>query len=316
MRVKYIVMCVCGLLTAGLVIALAFRWIPGRKNGTGPGADIAAGEVRQTEMTAEPGEAAGRETEPPKEAAGTKEPAEPEKAAGTEEPAEPEKAAGTEEPAEPETEPPVIVIDAGHQAKANTGKEPIGPGASEQKIKVAGGTRGVASGVAESELTLAIALLLEEELNARGYTVVQVRTGQDVDISNAERSRTANELGADVFLRLHANGAESSAANGAQTICPADDNPYMDADVIARSGRLSECILDAYTAATGCKREYVSRRNDMTGINWCEVPVTILEMGYMTNSEEDLRMQDPAYQEKMVTGIADGIDEYMKGEKE
>lgn len=210
-------------------------------------------------------------------------------------------------------ERPVIVIDAGHQAKANTGKEPIGPGASEQKMKVAGGTSGVASGMPESELTLQIALLLEEELEQRGYTVIQVRKSQEVDISNAGRSRTANDLEADVFVRLHANGEESSAANGAQTICPAEDNPYMDAGVIERSFRLAECILDSYTAATGCKREYVSRRNDMTGINWCEVPVAILEMGYMTNPTEDTHMQDPEYQGKMVSGIADGIDEYIKG---
>ena len=204
----------------------------------------------------------------------------------------------------------LIVIDPGHQQYANTEQEPVGPGASETKIKVSGGTSGIASGIPEYQLTLDIGLQLRDELERRGYTVILVRETNEVNSSNSERAAVANEADADAFIRIHANGSDNHGATGAMTICQTPGNIY-NGDLYADSRALSDCILNAYTAATGIDYEYVWETDTMSGINWCDVPVTIVEMGYMTNSEEDMQMQDPQFQKKMTDGIADGIDAFM-----
>ncbi len=215
------------------------------------------------------------------------------------------------EPTEVDREGKVIVVDAGHQAKGNSEKEPVGPGSETLKAKVSSGTRGCSTGIYEYVLNLDIALMLQAELESRGYTVIMTRTTHDVNMSNIERATIANEANADAFIRIHANGSENSSVQGAETLCQTKNNPW-NGSLYEESKALAGYVLDEMCAATGAKKRKIWETDTMSGINWCQVPVTIVEMGYMSNAEEDELLSTQEYREKMVQGIANGIDKYIE----
>ena len=207
----------------------------------------------------------------------------------------------------------MIAIDPGHQARANGALEPIGPGSTRKKAKVSSGTSSVLTGIPESEVALAVGLKLQDALEARGIEIVMTRTTQDVDISNMARAELENKAGADLTVRLHANGSGDRSVHGLFTLYPASIKGWTD-DIAAASKRAAIIAQRELIAATGAQDRGLQERSDLTGFNWSDVPVILVEMGFMSNPTEDKQLRTPAYQDKIVQGLVQAIVEFLRTE--
>lgn len=206
-----------------------------------------------------------------------------------------------------------IAIDAGHQKKQMSAKEAIGPGSDKTKPMVSSGTEGVVTKRTEYQVNLEVSLKLKSILIARGYDVYMIRETNDVSLSNKKRALMANESGSDILLRIHCNSADSQSANGALTMSPTLSNPYC-RQIAKSSQKLSECVVSTLCRRTGAENRGVTKTDEMTGINWSKIPVTIVEMGFMSNPDEDQKLSDRHYQLMLAEGIADGVDRYYEGQ--
>ena len=204
---------------------------------------------------------------------------------------------------------PVVCIDPGHQSVANSGLEPIGPGATETKPKVTGGGAGVVTRQAEYELNLALSLEIKERLEARGVTVVMTRTANEVDISNSQRATIANEAGADLFLRIHADSSTNADLRGISTLY-AGGNAWV-RPIEAESRAAAEVVHASVLRATDAEDRGVMMRSDLSGFNWSTVPAVLVETGFLSNPVDDRALADATYRDTLAEGIAQGVLDYL-----
>lgn len=205
---------------------------------------------------------------------------------------------------------PVICIDAGHQSKGNNAKEPVGPGSRTLKAKVSSGTQGVSTNIPEYKLTLEVALKLEKALQ-NDYRITMIRRTHNVDISNSERATRCNQAGADLALRLHADGSNNRSVQGMSFLYPSASSPFTK-NIATQSLEIANILSRAVLKETQANSRGIVPRSDLTGFNWSKVPVVLIEMGFMTNPKEDKKLSEAAYQDKIVKGIKEGLDSYFK----
>ncbi len=204
----------------------------------------------------------------------------------------------------------IVCIDPGHQAKGNSNLEPIGPGSNVKKPKVSSGTKGVFTGKPEYVLALEATLFLKEELESKGIKVVLTRESHDIDISNKERAEMANSIDADLFIRIHADGANDSSAKGFHILLPSSNGVFTK-NIYEPSKYAGISILDNVKNKYGIRGNGISYREDLSGFNWSKVPTVLLEMGFMTNKEDDLNLSDEKYLKDMMKNVSNGIYEYL-----
>lgn len=210
-----------------------------------------------------------------------------------------------------------IVIDPGHG-----GKDPGALGTS---------------GLQEKGIVLSISEKLREILIAKGYTVLMTRdTNRFIPLK--KRTEFATQHKADLFLSIHANGSESSRANGIETyyldITSTDnaaekvaareniDSGYsiQELDTLLEelirqsksedSKRLARYVQQALVHSTGAVDRGVKHARFVVLIG-TKVPAILIETGFVSNAVEGQKLATSAYQHKVATAIAQGVDRFL-----
>ncbi|MEG0050891.1 MAG: N-acetylmuramoyl-L-alanine amidase [Terrisporobacter sp.] len=204
----------------------------------------------------------------------------------------------------------LICIDPGHQLRGDGNSEPIGPGSPYTKARVSSGTVGISTKKPEYVLNLEASSKLKHILVSKGFKVVMTRENHDVNISNLERAVFANNQKANMVIRIHGDGSDDSSISGASILVPAKSGKFT-SGIFDDSKRCADLIKNKMDNKD-FEVNGIFERDDLTGFNWSKVPVVLVEMGFMSNYNEDEMMSNPEYQEKMMQCIADGVEEYFK----
>lgn len=204
-----------------------------------------------------------------------------------------------------ETMSTVIVIDPGHGPWVNLDMEPIAPGSDVMKRKYGVGATGVVTGTLEREINLNVSLMLRDLLENDGYTVIMTRTDHETISSNIDRANLANDNNADLVLRIHSDSYKDSNIKGASMLVPGKVGYAVDIVDISRT--YGEIILNTLTEEVGMKNRGVITRTDQTGFNWSKVPIMTVELGFLSNPDEDRLLSSSDYQTKLAQALYKGI---------
>ena len=204
----------------------------------------------------------------------------------------------------------LICLDPGHGTPPAVGRqrEPIGPGSQTLKIKDGGGAPG------ETEVALQIAYRTRSLLLQRGYRVAMTRPGPWFRYGsggNVARAQFCNRRGAALMLRIHADGSTDRSRRGISTLYPAFRRGWTD-DVYGPSLRAARAAQRSLVAAAGARDLGLVERSDLTGFNWANVPVILVETGFMTSPTESRLLRSAAYQQRVAQGLANGVEAFRK----
>ena len=205
-----------------------------------------------------------------------------------------------------QVESKVIVIDPGHANKSNLEKEALSPGSSEMKIKDGGGAEGISTKTPEYLVNMRVAIKLKTLLEGNKFKVVMTKTDNSLSLGNIDRANIGNDAKASLVLRIHADSNNNGSVMGASMLVPASINENTKA-IHDESMRCGTIVLNTLTSEVGMKNRGVVEHSDMTGFNWSKVPVILVEMGFLSNVNEDKLLSSEGYEDKLALGLFHGI---------
>nr|WP_208459566.1 N-acetylmuramoyl-L-alanine amidase [Clostridium botulinum] len=199
----------------------------------------------------------------------------------------------------------IIVIDPGHANRSNLELERVSPDSEEKKIKDGGGADGVNSKTPEYLIAMDVASKLKETLQKEGYTVIMTKNKHSESLGNIERAEVGNKNNANLVIRIHADSADLEDAKGASILVPSKKGYASEINELSK--KYGGILLSEMVASANMNNRGVVEREDMTGFNWSKVPVVLVEMGFLSNAEEDKLLNTEEYRIKIVQGLTEGI---------
>ena len=195
------------------------------------------------------------------------------------------------------------------------------------------------SGLLEKNLVLDVSRRLMLALRLRGFEVSLTRTG-DSNVPLDERTAIANNRGADLFLSLHANASPSTSARGAETyylslrntadtdsgdlgghetstlMGSGQDDPLKlvlwdmaQTTWLAESQLMAELIQAEFNEALEIPDRGVKQAPFRVLVG-ATMPAALVEIGFISNPEEEARLRDPAFLDQIVGALTRAIEAY------
>ena len=181
-----------------------------------------------------------------------------------------------------------IVVDVGHGGKD--------PGASSP------------NGTKEKDVNLQIGLKTQRLLESLGYNVIMTRT-EDIFVDLNERANIANRNNADIFVSIHHNSTINNTINGLEILyCPMGKGVGKTQDQYPFAQAISKGIL----SNTGGADRGIIQRPELAVVRQTKMPAVLVEVGYLSNAAEEANIINDSYQNKVVQGIVNGIQNYFE----
>ena len=187
-----------------------------------------------------------------------------------------------EEKGTPTRTAPVVFIDAGH-------------GGNDSGCFV--------GDVMEKNINLSIAELVRDELETSGYEVVMSRD-MDIYVAKEDRVNSANSINADVYISIHQNSSDVKSVSGMEVW-------YDGTDTRRDSKRLALLVSRQTAQSTGAVEREVRGDAGFHVTGSTQMPACLIETGFLSNKEERAKLTSQEYQEKVASGIVQGIESYF-----